>query len=868
MSETNNFKHLELVVRRDGKKIYPRNMMIPPPESVINNKANRRQHSQKLYTQAVGIINGWNDDNLYRNQNNLPNLSDKKPLLIKIPTESIDIDYLRSTFGFEVVCEYEEGLIIVATKPEEFQNGIRKILDFAEGISGSGNVAKLEDLVTEETNQQRLNRILSDELLSVWDEIVANPDSTIIVEMSIECQGTIIVGKKPVKEDDETEEHYNARLLRWEARKNNAYEEWDELCRIRETGLENIILHYNGEVTGIFDYIEDISVQDSFEIKAQIPYRCLADLALNYPFVFEIKQPDDIDKRIMNGVARNLSNPQFEIIPPDNDAPTVCVIDSGIQECHAYIESAVRSEMSKCFLPGSEDVSDQVSDGGHGTRVTGAVLYPNGVSEIEGQYHLPFHIANARVLDENCAMPRTILPSKLLGEIIKEYAVEKGVRIFNHSISSIYPCLTKYMSSWAANIDNAVYEKDILFVQAAGNLKNDNSNPFRLGITQHLEQGRNYPDYLLENSCRIPNPAQSMQAITVGSICECGYEDDYWYTLGETGSVSSYSCSGTGLWGAIKPEVVEYGGDIVKNKESYSYKTLENTCQELIRVSPPAYAKDDVGTSYAAPKVANIAAEIERLFPNESALLYKALIIQSAQWTVWADNLPVEKKKDVLRLIGYGLPDIERATRNNEYRITFITQGERRIEAGYIHVYRVKVPEVIRNMNNSIIIDVTLVFSSKPRRTRKGFRGYFATWVDWVSSKFNEDVEVFSNRVMNTSDEESGTDDDALDRGNGILWTIGAQNNHGIIKDISRNKSSAQKDWAIMEAYKLPEEFCIAVIGHKGWSSNGEYDAKYSLCVSFDAQNNDVELYVPFAQIEVPIEVEQEIETEIEIPLQ
>jgi len=566
MPATHDFKHLELAIKKDGKKIYPRNMMIPTPESVRNNRANRRQHSGRLYNQAIGIVDGWNRDNSYRNQNNLPNLSDKKPLLIKIPAESLDIDYLRSTFGFEVVCEYEDGLIIVATKPEEFQRGIQKILDFAENITGSGNVAKIENLVTEETNQQRLNRILADDLLSSWNEIMANPDAVIIVEMSIECQGTTVVGKKPVKEDDETEEHHNARLLRWEDRRNNAYEEWDELCRIREAELENIILSYNGEVIEIFDYIEDISIQDSFEIKACIPYRCLVDLALNYPFVFEIKQPDDIDNRIMSVEVTNLSNPEFEIGSPDNDAPTVCVIDSGIQEGHAYIEAAVRSELSKCFLPGTTDVSDQVRDGGHGTRVAGAILYPNGVSGIERQYRLPFHIVNARVLDENCAMPRTILPSKMIGEIVKEYAVKNDIRIFNHSISSRYPCLTKYMSSWAANIDNVVYEKDILFVQAAGNLWSDNCNSFRLGITQHMEQGRNYPDYLLENSSRIPNPAQSMQAITVGSICDCSYEDDDWATLSGSGAVASYSCSGTGLWGAIKPEVVEYGGDIVKNK--------------------------------------------------------------------------------------------------------------------------------------------------------------------------------------------------------------------------------------------------------------------------------------------------------------
>jgi hypothetical protein len=276
-------------------------------------------------------------------------------------------------------------------------------------------------------------------------------------------------------------------------------------------------------------------------------------------------------------------------------------------------------------------------------------------------------------------MPKKLLPSKVIGEIIKEYATNNSIRLFNHSISASYPCLTKYMTSWAATIDNSSFEKDILFIQAAGNLCDDNSCSFRLGITQHLMQGRNYPNYLLENSCRIPNPAQSMLALTVGSININDYEDDDWISFGGKGAISSYSCSGFGLWGSIKPEVVEYGGDIVINKNQYIYKTTTMTCPELIRVSPPAYAKDEVGTSFAAPKVSRIAVELQKLLPNESTLLYKALIIQSARWTDWAEIFSMDRKKDVLRLMGYGLPDIDRAVANNEHRITYITRGERTI---------------------------------------------------------------------------------------------------------------------------------------------------------------------------------------------
>lgn len=861
-----NYRHLELVLQRDGKKLTPKKITFPKPESVKQNLKNRGGHSQKLYNQATSLFDLWSKEDEDRNRIGLPVLTEEKPFLVQIPAEYIDIDYLRSTFGLEVVCEYEDGVVIVATKIEDFQKSIQTILDFAYEVRGSGNVAKINNIIVEETKAQRLQRILSDALYSNWDKIISSPEDTVVVEMSIECQGTIIVGSKPKQGKNETDDHYLVKYGRWEDRRNKAFGEWDELCRKREAELERIISSYGGEIINIFDYIDDVSVQDSFEIKAEIPHKCLVDIAQNYPFVFEIKLPDTLENYTYNGEITNHANPEFDIIPPDVNSATVCVIDSGIQEGHVYIADGIKSELSQCFLPDRDDIDDEVSDGGHGTRVTGAILYPNGVSHLSGQqYQLPCFIANAKVLDENNGMPQRMLPSQVIGSIVSKYHDKYNIRLYNHSIAAFFPCLTKYMSSWASTMDNATYEKDILFIQAAGNLPDDSQNPFRLGVTQHLLRGRDYPDYLSQDSCRIPNPAQSMLALTVGALSVNAYEDDDWISFVGRGGVASYSCSGMGLWGSIKPEVVEYGGDVVVNKNQYSYRTVPSTCCELIRVSPPAFANDEIGTSFAAPKVSSIAAELQKILPDESILLYKALIIQSARWTSWANLFPNDRKIDVLRLMGYGLPNINRAITNDAYRITYATLGERVISAGYVHVYRVRVPQTVRNSHSMVRIDVTLTFAAKPRRTRKGFRGYFATWVDWMSSKFREDVESFARRIISMPEETDTPGEPDLDRGEGIPWVIGARNDWGVIKEISRSRSASQKDWAEIEAYKLPEEFCLAVIGHKGWCMNGDQNAKYSMCVSFEAYNNDLEIYEPFINVEVPIEAEQEIETEIEV---
>lgn len=869
MANSNEFKHLSLVLKASGKKKRKKNEFPPTPDVVKQNKHDRIGHSVFLYGKATKQIEDWSDQNEKRVKLNLPELPVDRALLIKIPPEDMDLDYLRTTFKFEVVCEYEDGVVIVATNPEIFTRNLEKIQGFAHQIKGTGNIARICDIITEETNDKRLSRILSEDLYRIWNDLKKKPDSKVTVEISIECLGTTIVSDIPQKKGYKSDESYSKAMVKWEEKRKIAYEEWDEICRIRQVEIDNFIANYQGEVLAIYDYVDEFSKLDSFEQKLCIPVKCLIDFAENYPYVFEITFPDEISVDTLLQNLDDSSSLSFAIKEPLDDSPTVCIIDSGIQEGHVYINKSIKSKLSKSYLPDDTNVADEVDEGGHGTRVAGAVIYPDGVSNIKDEYTLPCYLANARVLDKDKIMPNKLLPSKLLNEIIKDYNIKHGIRIFNHSIASNSPHRKKYMSSWAATIDNVSFECDLLFLQAAGNLYGDSNYPQKLGIMQHLNANRAYPQYLLEDVCRIANPAQSLQALTVGSIC-CGeYDDSDLKSFGINGAVSSFSRSGFGMWNSIKPEVVEMGGDWIRSKHNNStFLTKEDVCPELIRRSPegPAYAKDEGGTSFATPKVSNIAAELQKILPNETALVYKALIVQSARWTNWAESMNANEYINVLRYMGYGLPNLEKATTNDDYRVTYITTGDRKIQGGLVDVYRVRVPNTIKGLNAEIRIDITLTFAAKPRRTRKGFKGYFSTWVDWTSSKFNENLEGFVDRMLKSEDEGDDAEDEAGNStgGKGFTWTIGAQDNHGKIKNINRNRSATQKDWIIIPAYELPEEFCIAVKGHNGWSNNGEHFAKYAVAVSFEAIKKDVPIYVPFSLL-VEAEVENEVEQEIEI---
>jgi hypothetical protein len=421
-------------------------------------------------------------------------------------------------------------------------------------------------------------------------------------------------------------------------------------------------------------------------------------------------------------------------------------------------------------------------------------------------------------------------------------------------------------------IDTLSHERDVLFIQAVGNVQRSCSNPFTLGVCEHLQAGRDYPIFLLEDSCRLANPAQSLQAVTVGSIAAGIFGDGLWRSMAQAeGHPSAFSRTGPGMWRCIKPDVVEIGGDFARDSSNPPRVSWPaGVCPELVRStyrdSGPERGKDVIGTSFAAPKVAHIAAAVHETLPAEPTLLYRALIAQSARWPAWAESLTDPQEMfQAVRHLGYGVPSRERATENNEYRVTLITRGIEELGAKQAKVYEIPIPSEIRGVADcQIRIEVTLSYSAQPRRTRRRIRGYLSTWLDWETSGRYESSEKFAMRVL-------------LDHGYGqqharslIPWTMGKFQQDGRIRGTGRNYGTLQKDWALVNAYELPDMFCLAVVGHEGWIRDPDDRAKYALAVTFEAVNRDVLVYEPIRNaIRNMIEVEeqqrilQEVEAEL-----
>ena len=410
----------------------------------------------------------------------------------------------------------------------------------------------------------------------------------------------------------------------------------------------------------------------------------------------------------------------------------------------------------------------------------------------------------------------------------------------------------KHMTPWAAEIDSQSYNNDVLYIQAAGNIYSD-------VIGAYWQAGYPYPTYLERELCRISDPAQSLQALTVGSVSATDFETDDIVALGKSDCVSSFSRSGPGIWDVLKPEVVEYGGTHAYNKGSNPpiLSTPPEVCPELIRKSPqgPAFARDAVGTSFAAPKVTYIATQIEKSLPEAPALLYRALIAQSARWPKKASDLTKEDCVSMLRHIGYGIPDVHRATSNDEYRITLITPVLMELGDNEAHIFQIPIPEELSSVGEDydILIEITLSYAANPRRTRRYVKGYLSTWLDWCCSRIGESAETFAQRIFETGSviEDDGNFD----------WVLGEATNRGFADGYSRKNGTLQKDWCIIKSNQLSDAFCVAVRGHKGWGSL--FKAKYSLAVSFEAVNQDISIYEPIRTTIESVVENHEIEVEM-----
>lgn len=802
------------------------------------NKANRQGHGQGLSTAVNSLITKWEQIKTEKKEQGIkiPNENDI-PVFLQVDTSQFSIDSLKH-WGIDIIAEEKDGFIIGASV--DGLKGFKDKLDqfLAEEGRYKDTAAKIWNLITDDS--WRISQLLKGDLSKIWNTI---EDNTIyVIELGVSCNVTS-TKQFPDRTKFTSEAEYNRKVEEYRAHETELQVARDEKQIKRQEEVEAYFQTYEGQLQQMWDI-----GTDAIYFKISVSGSGLKDIVHNYQYLFEVKL--DSTYSIASEIETFASTYNVQILPPLENASVVCVIDSGIQEEHILIAPAIDRASSRSYVDSDTSVADFVKISGHGTKVAGAVLYPYFVPTT-GQYQLESKIQNARILDANNRISESKFGPALLTSIKHDYPT---TRIFNLSVADDCAYIGTHMPSLAASIDKLMHENNILFIVAAGNLYENSDIENNPGIREHITAGQNYPDYLNLDYSKIASPGVSFFAVTVGSISAADYEDDDYKSLAGKGYISPFSRTGLGMWGSIKPDVVEFGGDLAKNKNSIELVKKEELQPELVQSTMHGanmVGKSSYGTSFSTPKVSYIASKLQAEYPNETAQMYRALIIQSARLPDHCFHNPT---LDHFRHYGYGVPDLNRAMNNTKNRITFIQNGN--VGPKKADIYHLKIPTELRGEGKEfrILVEITLAFTAKVRVTRKGAHSYLSNWLEWRSSKYNEEFNSFRNRTIEYLDtDEQLEDTEALDA---IKWVIRenpAWSNNGI----NRNNSTVQKSWAIIDPHQFAETFSLAIVGHAGWDKNLENQTPYALCVSFEALDTEMNIYNILSEAQVEVELDQ-----------
>ena len=455
--------------------------------------------------------------------------------------------------------------------------------------------------------------------------------------------------------------------------------------------------------------------------------------------------------------------------PPD-DAPRIVVLDSGLVAGHPVLSPAIGDAQS---FPSSLGANDE---DGHGTSVAGIALYDDVADCIRNGRFVPeLRLFSGRIFDSQNTGYSSLIENRV-DEAVRYFVREYGCKVFNLSYGDLNkPYQGRRVSGLAVTLDALSRELNVLFLVPTGNYLGDADGPD--------DWRAEYPCYLTGERARLIDPAPALNALTVGSLARYDmgrpnqrYPDDPAYRpVARTNQPSPFTRRGPSVNGAIKPELVDYGGNWMMDTRAGNHLMVGQQGVGEISTSRGFAAgrpfTEDSGTSFAAPRVANAAAKILAGLPNASPDLCRALLVAHARkMEAWDDLFPNEN--DALwNVTGYGQVDRSALFRSLDDCVTL--WAEERIENRHHHFYRIPVPrEFWQGGKRQRELTIALAYRPAVRTTRIdyratsiGFRLVQAGSLDEVTRAFNAASDRDADPAIKERDSGRSISETARSRG-------------------------------------------------------------------------------------------------------
>lgn len=550
--------------------------------------------------------------------------------------------------------------------------------------------------------------------------------------------------------------------------------------------------------------------------------------------------------------------------PPEN-APSICILDSGITREHPLLALAVAAEDVHRYDP-NWPAGDSEFWHGHGTRMAGLALYGDLQAPLLSNDPVPLshRLESVTILDPGGNQHDPKLYGAVTQEGIARAEVQAAgrARVICMAVTSTLGGLEGKPSSWSAALDNATYgdgEASRLLLVSAGNIRDN--------ITRE--------DYPARNDIEsIENPALAWNVLTVGGYTQLTNIQDPalngWAPVaapGDLSPTSRTSVSGNREW-PIKPDVVLEAGNLASDGN------LCSTIDDLSLISTyyrPAERHFDVfsETSAATALASNFAAQITALRPNSWAETIRALIVHSAEWTPGmraqfdrthrrVDKLPF------LRRYGYGVPNLSVAKFSALNDVTLIAEDdlqpfwkhEGRVKTRHMNLYRLPWPvQQLQALGETEVhLKVTLSYFVEPNPGERGWtrrHRYASHGLRFAMKRSTEGLNDFRARINRAVELDEAA----------VLLPEDEQDNWYLGK--LRDAGSIHSDYWRGTGADLATRDALAVFPVSGWWKEKpaleryERRTRYSLLISIRV-TNAADIYTPIrlaVQVPVPVVV-------------
>jgi hypothetical protein len=411
--------------------------------------------------------------------------------------------------------------------------------------------------------------------------------------------------------------------------------------------------------------------------------------------------------------ALNLPERTFgiEISNAGEELPVIGIIDTGISN-QTPLAPLIINQANEFDITNTSPLTDAAN---HGTAVAalatfGDRLFPSHI----GNFEVDSKLLSIKVLDNG----NGFIPEAEVVRMIKEAHAKYGVQIFTLTIGYTDP--KKYneaVSEYAYTLDMLTFELNILIFISIGNFS----------ALQHYDGRRfvnvSYPNHFDIEDSNLFAPAESMNNITIGAAAgnfennnQICISPDSIYPAIYTRTYHINWLHETVNWTRInkrlfKPDICHYAGDYDDNLSP------EQAGLKVMSSQPGIFYYKEVGTSYAVPLAANLAAKLLRKYPVLSGNMQtiKALLLNGAFSEKIDDNFSGLENVSLKSVYGNGIPVTESVMQSDENKATFILEDS--ISPKKIKSYALKLPEYLLNVdrqNGVLHIDATLCFKFKP----------------------------------------------------------------------------------------------------------------------------------------------------------